>query len=263
MNERIYTVAIHGDLLEKQASQFILTHIPGYELVWQRYIGHNGQGRMALLLNASEEDEAKRASFAQHHYTILESVYFMQMIADDYSMPTSIYTFEAYRRVANDLMAFQAYSGRLRDNVEKCGLILVNDRFANELILGLSGLYAQRHVFIHGCKVPFSINDGVFMMPLPKRNTDSRQGYGQSDPWYRITSSEMVEISKFLSEVMSELCPIVNGILHLFLPKVKELMEARGLALEPPRLWDTTDTRLSSDTGPQMFISASAMPATD
>lgn len=258
-----YMLALHGDLLEKQASQFIVHHIPGYQDIWQRYIGHDQCGNMARLINASADDEEFRVHFAQHHYTILESTFFMQKIADDYSEASAVATFEDFRRVINDIMAFQAYSGRLRDNLEKCGEMIAGKKFALSLIQGFSSLYSQRHVFIHGCKIPFVIDGGVFKMPMPKRNADSRDGYGQNEPWYTISSSDMVKVGAFLSEVMVELLPKVNSSLFLLLPKVKELIQAKQLSLEPPGNIFLPDEGCPSAPDPQepiTFIGGSGMP---
>lgn len=262
-----YSIATHGDMLEKHASDFIATHLPAYEQIWLRYIGHDGQGQMAKLIHATSADDDQRAIFSQHHYTILESSYFMHKIAEDYSEGTRITTFDGYRKLINDIMAFQAYSGRLIDNINRCAEKIGNSDFASDCIHKLKIFYFQRHIFIHGCKIPFSVDEGIFKMPSPKRDKDARVGYGQSEPWYTIHSSDMLGINNYLHGVMRELLPIVNSILYSMLPKViPELMDENGLELEPPKKDWLSHSDNGTSIGPQgplTFISASGMPPSE
>ena len=167
-----YEISAHGDWLEKEAASFIKSSIPYYEEIWKRFIGHQGNGKMADMIRIEETDENSRRSFAQHHYTVLESLYFMKLIVDDVAQTTIIDSFDSYRKTINQIMTFQAYSGRLRDNMGKCFLIMVNNDKSEEVHKRLDTFYHQRHVFIHGKKVPFTIDsDKLFQIPEIKKET--------------------------------------------------------------------------------------------
>ncbi|MFZ1516498.1 MAG: hypothetical protein WAT21_13910, partial [Saprospiraceae bacterium] len=80
-----YTIKGHGDWFEKCAVNFIQNELPAYELIWSKFIGHDGTGQMAVMMNYYAANEKLRLDFAQYHYTILESLFFMQHIVKDYS----------------------------------------------------------------------------------------------------------------------------------------------------------------------------------
>ena len=104
----------HGDSLERAASIFVSKHLPFYEKIWALFIGHRGDGTMANMKNISPQLEKKRKAFAEHHYTVLESAYFMYTIACNEKNIVSINDFEDYRNLNNSLIAFYAYGGRDR-----------------------------------------------------------------------------------------------------------------------------------------------------
>ena len=84
-------------------------------------------------------------------------------IVDDETKTIEVNSFEDYRRIINQLISFQAYAGRLRDNMEACYLAISNPYESKIATNSLEEFYHARHVFIHGKKVPFGIDkDGLF-----------------------------------------------------------------------------------------------------
>lgn len=230
-----YDISVNGDWLEKTASEFIRSNIPAYEDIWRNFIGHRGDGVLASMNNILPSDEINRKNFAQHHYTILESIYFMQCIVDDVSKNPVVNDFPTYRKLLNQIMAYQAYSGRLRDNMEKCFTIMVNADEANEAVQKLGEFYHQRHVFVHHRKVPFTIDeDKLFKIAKIKKNTDSPLGFGKDMPWESMSKDDMLYLEDALTSSINELKPIVNDLLSNLYNYIQNYIREKNLFLDPP-----------------------------
>jgi hypothetical protein len=242
-----YKLESHGDWLEKEAYKFIHSSIPTYELIWQRFIGHKGNGKMADMEKIEESDEKIRMDFSEHHYTVLESLYFMKRIVDDESERKEINSFDLYRKVINQVMAFQAYSGRLRDNIKKCFSLVSNKEEANLSCVKMDAFYKQRHVFIHGKKVPFGFDsDKLFKIAVIKKETTDRIGYGLEMPWNTVNNSDLEYLIKSLSKTMEELIAIVEGLLNHLFSFVKHFIELRKLLIIPPESYLSNFDNLDS-----------------
>ncbi len=247
-----YDISTHGDWLEKEAADFIRRNIPAYEDIWQHFIGHRGDGFIAMMHNISQEDEEKRRHFAQHHYTILESLYFMQCIVDEVSETPVVNDFPTYRKILDQIMAYQAYAGRLRDNMEKCFVIMANKGEVKQAIERLDEFYHQRVVFVHGRKVPFAIDqDKLFKIATIKRDTVSPLGFGLEMPWEVIDEDDMQYLEDALTSSINELKPIVNDLLSNLYNYVQEFIRAKGLFLYPPVWGKYIDATLSADGPPR------------
>lgn len=230
-----YEIRAHGDWLEKEAASFIKSSIPSYEEIWKRYIGHKGNGKMADMVGINETDEMERIDFAQHLYTVLESLYFMKLIVEEESKTNSINDFNSYRKVINQVMVFQAYSGRLRDNMGKCFLIMVNSIKSDEVHKKLDEFYHQRHVFIHGRKVPFALDsDCLFKIPGIKKRTIDTIGYGLEMPWEAIEPNDLVYLEDSLKESLNELTSEVNSLFYDLLEHVIKFIGSKNLQLKSP-----------------------------
>jgi hypothetical protein len=232
----VYRVSKDGDWLEQKAADFIISSIPAYEIIWQNFIGNIGNATMAEIKGISHDDEKMRKDFSEHHYTILESLYFMQLIIDDETKTKEVNSFEDYRRVINQIMSFQAYAGRLRDNMEACYLSISNSYESKCATDSLEEFYHVRHVFIHGKKVPFGIDkDGLFKISQVKKNKLSNDGFGLESGWNDVTKDDLVYAEDLMKEAMEGLKPLVNNLLNrLYSSHLKGFMQKRGLMITPP-----------------------------
>lgn len=256
-----YTIANHGDWLERQASDFIVERIPAYEQIWKRFIGHKGNGRMADMKNINESDQTLRIIFAQHHYTVLESLYFMKLIVEDESQTRQINSFDSYRKTINQIMAYQAYSGRLRDNIEKCFSSVGSHADALASEDKLDRFYKERHVFIHGRKVPFAIDaDQLFKISTIKKDTVDRTGFGLEMPWDRIKNEDLDYLEDLLRRSFEGLTVIVDGLLSNLLNLVVAFVKEKHLAIDPPKLSAYSNTEISGSTKQVISASISGVP---
>jgi hypothetical protein len=256
-----WTLKEHGDWLEKQAADFITYNIPAYEQTWKLFIGHQGNGIIANLEgNIPPEDEKMRRDFAQHHYTILESLFLMQRASEDEEI-RPVKSFEDYRATVNNIMLFQAYAGRLRDNFHKCFSVLFGSGSTkpDESVAKLSTFYNSRHVFIHGRKVPFNRDElGLISMPKIKTSDLDHKGYGSEMLWEQAENLEFQYNADYMKESMSELCALSQGLLQNLLDAVKALIIDHGWKLESPAqfVFSKNYTPPSGSTGTFVLVDA-------
>jgi hypothetical protein len=120
-----FQIKEHGDALEKVAADFIKQTIPYYELVWQIYIGHKGDGTKADM--PDYPFVGKRNRFSQHTYTILESAYLIHTIIESKIFETPIETIHDYLEFNKSFVSFFAHLGRIKDNLERATHELMED----------------------------------------------------------------------------------------------------------------------------------------
>ncbi len=252
MDQLEYRVRTHGDLLEMHECEFIETELPSYEEIWKRFIGHQGNGIMAEMTWISPDLDIKRVKFAQHHYTILESLVLMRQVVVDPLLSKPINTMEEYYAILNLIMAFQAHAGRVRDNIEKCYCAIGRcDEWA-EMRSKLDVFWETRHIFIHGCKVPFMLDEDKLFRSA-ETNTSSRKWYGYriDASWRSITKEEMALVYDLFNCSLQELIVVVNELLFDLLKYVKEFITLHNLSLVSPKVSKYSKFEISASMGNQ------------
>ncbi len=150
----------------------------------------------------------------------------------------------------DQIMAFQGYSGRLRDNMEKCFSLLAPTNVVGQSLDELDVFYHQRHVFIHGRKVPFVIDgDKLFKIPKIKRETTSNSGYGLNMTWDSVESEDYEFLEDSLKSSMNELKPLVQNLLSRLLEYVREFITKGKIQIKPP-----PETPLNSPAPPSNIL---------
>lgn len=231
---RDWDISSHGDWLEKSASNLIKENLPAYEEIWKRFIGHDGKGKMVRMLNISPELDKARVDFAEHHYTILESLFLMSHIQKLEELNT-VKSFEDYTRVLNHLMVYQAYAGRIRDNIKDCFIALNLPDQANDACYRLEEFYSHRHAFVHGKKLPFRIDEAnVFHIAKPKSKSTDTLGAGKGFIWEEIGKDEMKAADEYMEESMNALKTLVNSLLEILLQQIKDIIQKNKLVLISP-----------------------------
>lgn len=230
-----YILRKHGDWLERQASDFIEKYLPSYELNWSSYIGHQGNGKMAEMKENSEEEELRRMDFSQHHYTILESIFFMWLIVNELNQKKEVDSFDSYFNLNMRMMSYHAYFGRLRDNFERCFVIISGSDQAKTACVGLDKFWNHRNVVLHGKKLPLSISKELqLLMPNIQNNKVSRVGYGKNMDWQSVSKSEIDLVGKKFQESIDDIIPIVNSLLYKLFADIKKIIDLHRLALHRP-----------------------------
>ena len=235
MNKSIeWDIAVHGDWLERQSVKLINESLPAYAEIWKRFIGHDGHGKMVNMLNISPDLQKARVDFSENHYTILESLHLMSHVQKLEELQT-VKDFQDYIRVLNNLMVYAAHAGRIRDSIERCFIALDKPDDASRACAKLSEFYNERHVFVHGKKLPFTIDDdSVFHITKPKTDSTSNTGVGRKFLWDDISVDDMIAADVFMSESVSKLKAVVNGLLELMLEYIKAIISENSLTLSNP-----------------------------
>jgi hypothetical protein len=226
----MYNVNDHGDLLEKEATEFIRTKFPYYESVWQTYIGNVGNATIAPLPNYP--NTAKRISFSEHSYTVLESCYMIQLILDTHIFEAEIKNFKTYFDFNKSLICFFACLGRIRDTVIKAAEDLGMN--TNNLQSSLKEYYEARNIIIHGKRIPIVLDEhGMVMMPLLKTEKTrgdawSDKGYGWADISYLPTEYANTNCSQYFDGLLE----IINGVFALFLNVIQYELKSIRTSLQ-------------------------------
>ncbi len=228
-----WTLKDHGESLEKEASSFVSTHISFYEKIWASFIGHQGYGVIAQTEDISEENEKIRKSFAEHHYSVLESFYFMYRLAEEEQEIRIVENLDVYRKMVNSLMAFYAYGGKMRDNLLSCYEYMgypLKDR--EDPTIEIKNLYASRNIILHYKKVPFKIDkDGLFLIP---RIGDNSFEWNKKSSWGDTVNIEHEYISDSMMSVFLKTAPKINKMLGELFEFVGNFRKENNIILTSP-----------------------------
>jgi hypothetical protein len=229
-----WDIGVHGDLLEQEAVDFIRYNIPVYEETWKRYIGHQGGGKMADMMSITPTLDHQRREFAELHYTILESLFLMSRIKERQKM-IQVKSFNSYTEVLDQLMLYQAYAGRIRDNIIEAFTILNKEDMGTSAKAALDSFYNERHVFVHRRKVPFALDgDQLFLTACPKTSSTATIGFGKSMLWSDVTKQDLVHLDDYFEKSVKDLISTVNSQLSLMCEVVKEIIKTNSLTLAAP-----------------------------
>ena len=228
-----WTLRDHGESLEKEASVFVSTYIPFYEKTWASFIGHQGNGVMAQTEYITNENERVRKNFAEHHYSVLESLYFMYKLAEEEQKIRIVENFDEYRKMLNSFMAFYAYGGRVRDNLLACyefmGYPLKN---REDPTAEIKELYNSRNTVLHYKKMPFKIDkDGLFL--IPKIGNNSYE-WNRKSSWADTINIEHEYISDSMMNVFFKVVPKINKMFSELFEFVEEFRKKNNIVLAAP-----------------------------
>ena len=231
-----WTLKQHGDSLEVEAADFVHSHIPYYENIWAKFIGHQGNGQMPRVTGISTEIGRLRDDFAQNHYTVLESFYFMHKIALAEKEPRTINDFEEYRRLIDALTAYFAYCGKVIDCLYKCFAIMGFPKNKPDPVNStLKPFYEARHSFLHEKKTPLRFNEsGHYKMPV-MANIDKQNAWEGKLTWIESGNIEFNYIGEALYKMCEDMSTQVAALLANLYKWVDEFCEKNKIVLsEPP-----------------------------
>ena len=253
-----FSIEGHGDWLEKNAYKFLIENLPAYIEIWKVFIGNDGDSIIAKMSNENQAIIDLRENFSQYHYTVMESIYFIHLLIEDFRIHNlKVENFEEYFNVINKLMAIEAYSGRLRDNLIECFELMTGlDKtiIKMEYCAGLDEYYIQRSILLHGRKMPYAISiDKEFMIPKVGSGDNRKNNWHRNSPWRNVNT----DISNFeyaidiYTSYISGLMPILNSILFKLLEIVKLYITSNALIIQLPIIESYTETSNSASMGPQ------------
>ncbi len=239
MADSDWTIVNNGDELEKNSSEFVHKHLQHYEKIWSIFIGHSGNGLMANMSvkgkeNIPDQIQKKRVQFSEHHYTILESLCCLRRIKN--RLKDAVLSFDDYMDLQNYLAAIGTHLGRIHDNCESCFVIL--DYVAKDsspYLEKIKKFYYQRHIFVHGKKIPFKIDElGLYLIPELRSVKGSLAGWDRDMSWEDANGSIYNYLFDFLDAQMKDLYIIINDFMGSWYNKVQLLIKENNLVMDSP-----------------------------
>jgi len=243
-------IAEHGDRLEREYADFIKEKLPVYELIWQRYIGHDGRGHYLSLPNLAPEQKEKRDKFCQYHYTCLESAVCLLNIVETSNNQKND-CMETYIGIINNLLAYHAHMGRIRDCVKKMGELFK----MRNLHDGFDDFYKQRNQVLHDRKLPMFELEGEIAIAVPEGNKPDDGKWNDQKTWDDVTLNDAAFLSSYLNETFDKLIPVLNASLYKIFALVKQDTEKYDINIEAQM--GNNDDFLSSFSPPLSGYSSS------
>jgi hypothetical protein len=211
-----YKLVIHGDVLEKEASDFVKNHFQNYEEIWKLYIGNKGDQTKALISNYT--NDLKRQKFWEHCYTVLESAFLSFNIVKSNVFSNTIKNFSEYEEFNKNFIAFFSHIGKINDNIINAGQVLGIEINETEL----KNFYSARNISIHGKVIPF-FQDEFGLIKFPIFYTSSSTSFGwtvKSKTWDEGCEIPHDYVSDTCENTILALLLIINNILGIFLQNI-------------------------------------------
>lgn len=237
-----------GDDIERLHREWISANVPEYELLWSRFIGHDGCGRPlnVHLTTLSSED---RERFFQAHYSALLSILALKDIAVSYEQKLGqVENALDYLAANRDLVGFTANLGRLRDLFQKMdGVLGLGSSVANKF----DDLYSQRNSVLHGPIPSHKIENGLLMIPVPAIR-EAVNDWTDEGLWADADKYRFVFITDFFNETLEKALNHFRAGISCYLDRLKELEPQLAQPLQVNRevpVSSTNSTALSSVSG--------------
>lgn len=232
MNHDPILIRKHGDDLEKYWAERILTSIPSYATMWATYVGNDGQQEALPMSKSNADAEEERIIIWQWLYTLFESMALAWEIEHQFKKREAITEYKDYASNLNAWIAFYAHLGRIHDMAEK----LTNKLNQNNLFAPFDPFYEQRHIALHGIKVPMRWVENVLCAPT--LGEKPKEWHTQLN-WGELKKADFEFLSTHISGTLRELEKVVEG----FCAQVFQLLPGMGLS---PVLWPKMEAVVES-----------------
>jgi len=220
-----------GDYLEVKCIDKIRRLIPSYEVIWGKYIGHDGNGRMIKLEELNETDNNDRETFAEHFYTCMESIICLEFILSEVrNNEINIEKHTDYLKTLNLFISFYGHCGRIIDNSEKmlniCG---INNGSLKEQF---KEVYELRNLILHGKKLPIFIIDGLGLIAPPTGREDEYDNWNSKKNWSEINLSNLTYIEDILNYSFEIVSCAYNNILGNLKDTILAIVKEKNINLD-------------------------------
>lgn len=242
--DTIYNLKEHGDALEKEYADFILTYFKTYEETWKLYIGNKGNDTKSDITGYSNDREEKRQKFSEHTYTILQSLILLNRLIDkDIFTNTAFESVTARLDLQDNLLLFFTHLGRIRDNIKEASTCILNVGVKLTTSL-LDEFYHKRHILVHGKTLPIIFkSSGEILLPVLSKNGIDISGWNHKEhAWGDVVSLPIESIQTTVSQLYWELLSKLTQIFGEFRTKIKDELNQNSLKL----VFDRTQTNVQT-----------------
>lgn len=201
-----------GDILEQKYYDNIIPLFNNYEEFWKIFIGNDGNAKILFIDNSAITERRKLIS--QYSYTIFESLVCLFRIKQKEIIVQDI---ENYIELNNDFILFQTHCGRIRDCVHKIGVELKLKRLENKL----EDFYKRRNNVLHGRKLPFTIIEEQFVLPIVEGAEFNPSLWKDELRWEDIHKTDIEYVDTVYEELFTQLIFSLNSIYSQAISAIK------------------------------------------
>jgi hypothetical protein len=242
-------LATFGDPVERHFATRIAASFPSYARMWTEYIGNDGHSNLLPMPGGTEEAIQSRAEQWPRIYTIFESLALCWDIEDELAQVEDAAAFKPYAHNLNLWMAFYSHLGRIHDMIK---VIVETSKVGKpELVHPFNQFWKERHILLHGPKVPLKWIDNVIARPQfgdgPKSWSDKKQWTDLRGKDFEFlgasVASALRELERRLERCISELRKVLPQVFD-WKPVV---WPERDMAAAPPTSLPSLTADLSGD----------------
>jgi len=185
----------------------------------------SGKGEIFSMPNLPDSEANRRKRVSQYSYTILESfICIYEICRTDHFIEKSDQG--TYLRTLNDLVAFQAHIGRMRDNIKHLLSSFFEKPETSEKYSRFQDFYKKRNHVLHGKKLPMRILESMVLVPKIEGKSIEPSAWNSNLTWEDYREEDFVFVDEFLQSTLNELMTIVNDIYGSLYDKVKSITKS-------------------------------------
>jgi hypothetical protein len=204
-----------GDWIERENAKWIRIHIPEYEEIWSRVVGHDGKGQPLPPNPNLAVSEFDRPAFYQAHYTVLITLLNLDALATGYDKDLPVVETPAdYLHLQRDITDFMAHVGKIRDMFK---IMDATMRTGPKVWKTFDDFYAQRNNVLHSAVPCIIIDSGLPQLPQPGSKEENVRDWTDSSYWDDWRNMRFKLVSEFFPQTVSELVALVRSALSKYL----------------------------------------------
>lgn len=229
----MFEIDKHGDKLEQKYANFIIEQLSGYNKIWSNFIGNDGTSHMPEINELGDDEKKKRVMFSQYHYTCLESLVCLYGINENRENICQVNLSNAdgifkYVNLMNAYIAFHAHAGRIRDLIDKMGLLYKLPNLGAKL----NEYYKRRNNVLHTSKAPIGFMEGIVSILTPEGESPDPTKWYDDKLWSDHSNTSIEFINEYFEETFQEIVTITNNCLErLYSLKIAPIIKEHGIKL--------------------------------
>jgi hypothetical protein len=221
-------IAQQGDDVEREWAVRILDRVPNYATIWEVYIGNDGSESVLPMPGATPPALEQRIEFWQRLYTLFESLALCWSIEGALILQPEVSNYKGYADNLNRWMAFYANLGRIYDMAED-----VADQLRDRsLLVPLATYYQQRHIVLHGPKVPMKWVGNL--LTAPELGELRGQWNDKKMRWSDVTGAEHRVLADHITRTISELEPLLDQFFGIVLCRLESRLGFKRVVWSAP-----------------------------
>lgn len=241
-----------GDLFERTHAQWLREHLEGYEDIWSRFIGNDGNSRALPIEGLNPEAQSAHKMFCQAHYSLGLFTHLLvnsakRAIAQLHESVKSktTRTCESYLRDTENITLFLALLGQSCDMVEEIARSLGDNAIAKSV----SQFMKERNNAIHAARIPMAEDYAGIKIAIISRH-ENEPGYRNRIPWDAVNGDDFQYLEQWIEETSSDFLAVLKDPVYPMIGKAASKRfggrEIRPVNLRAPSYLDNISAESSS-----------------